>query len=375
MAIGGRQPPRGAVVALSAAVVVLLVTDGVVVGEALRSRRAPSFATGGEFVVTSGGDATGPSTTVTVSSTTSVPVSPQRAVTTTSSTTTIPRTTSTTAVPAEPTPAPPLRPPAAGRYTFSVVGTESASIVGSRTFDPQLTVVVHGAAGLTADQVVLDYTFSSQHEEREIVTYRPDGVSLANEGGSITFGLITEASEVSFDPPMGQVPAPLVTGAARSGTSTARSPGGSIVRVDDWETRVVGRETLVIAGAPVETSVVSFSRRSRPGNEVVTQRTTLWFDPRAGAEREGPGRYPRRPDQRTADPHLRRPVHGHARVVTGLRLPSPPGSGSAVKPAVGPRRPPPAPPRSGRPRAPRSRSRARWSRAAPRRARRPGPAC
>ena len=42
---------------------------------------------------------------------------------------------------------------------------------------------------------------------------------------------------------------------------------------------MVGSETLAVAGTPVETSVVSVSRRSRPGSEVVTQRMTLWFDP------------------------------------------------------------------------------------------------
>lgn len=42
---------------------------------------------------------------------------------------------------------------------------------------------------------------------------------------------------------------------------------------------MVGRETLSIAGAPVEASVVQFSRRSRPGREVITQHLTLWFDP------------------------------------------------------------------------------------------------
>ncbi len=280
MGTGGRRPPRGAVVALAAAVVVLLVVNGLVVGEVVRSRRGPEFSTGGEFVADTS-VAPGPTAAAGPTGTPPTTSESRAAATTTSSSTTLPPT-STTAVADEPPPTPPpepLRPPAPGRYTFSVVGTESASIVGSRAFEPQLTLVVHGAAGLGADQAVLDYTYSSQHEERDVATYGAGGVSLANEGGSITFGLITESSEVSFDPPMGQVPAPLVPGTARSGASTARSPGGSIVRVDDWEARVVGAETLVVAGAPVETSVVSFSRRSRPGNEVVTQRTTLWFDP------------------------------------------------------------------------------------------------
>ncbi len=262
--------------ALAVAIVLVLTGDGLVIREAIRSRGDPVFAQGGAFLgaAQAGSTTTSPVAVTVARSTTSLWPAPTAATPTTTSTTT-----TTTAPPAAQPGPQPTRPPAPGRYTFAVVGTESASIVGSRTFEPQLTVVVHAAAGLGPDQVVLDYTFSAQHEEREIATYGADGVSLTHEGGSVTFGLVTEASEVTYDRPMTQIPTPLVPGTTRAGTSTARSPGGTVVRVDDWETRVTGSETLVIAGMPVETWVVQFSRRSRPGGEVLTQRLTLWFDP------------------------------------------------------------------------------------------------
>ena len=229
MAIGGRRPPMGAVVALAAAVVTLLVVNGLVVGDVVRSRRGPEFVKGGEFGV----DALfATSTTAPVGPTTSTTSPVRPALTTTSSTTTVPPSqTSTIPAPAEPTaepaPAPPLcvRPPPAAATRTRSSARRAPPSSAAWMFEPQLTVVVHGAAGLTPDQVVLDYTFSPHHEEREIATYRSDGVLLVNEGGSITFGLVTEASEVSLTHPWGQVPAPLVPGDGPIGIEHGPLPG------------------------------------------------------------------------------------------------------------------------------------------------------
>ncbi len=287
MPFAGRRPRGGVVVALSAAVVGLLVVDGLVLAEVNRSRRRPAFSEGGDFLT-----AAPFATTSTPAGLTPAPPPPavpvptttiagaRTTTTTTTNTTTVTTTTVTTAS-APPAPIG-LRPPAPGRYTFAVSGAEAASIVGSRAFEPTATLVVHPGAGLGPDRMVFDFTFSSQHEEREIGAYGPHGMSLTNEGGSITFGLITESSEVSYDPPMGYVPSPLFPGTVTTGTSTVRAPDGSTVRVDDWETRVVREETIVIGGLPVDTAVVHFARTSRPGSEVITQRATWWFDPVRG---------------------------------------------------------------------------------------------
>ena len=174
-------------------------------------------------------------------------------------------------------------PPALGTYTFAVNGTEAASIVGSRPFSSQMTLVAHRRGGVGADQVVLDQEFSAQHEEREIARYGEDGIVLTDEAGSLSFGLVTQTSDVSYEPPMGQIPFPLAAGTSRSGTSTARERSGGVARVDDWSTRVVGQATLTVAGQRAQTWVVLFERRSRPGgNEQVTQTTRYWFDPGRG---------------------------------------------------------------------------------------------
>lgn len=267
------SPAKWRVVTLSVLVAALLAGNGLALGQSSRSRRPPQFSTGGDFSVA----APSPEQPVEATTTTAAPGPPPSASTTTARPSARPRE-ATTAPTSPAAPIGPPSPPAPGTYTFSLNGTESASIVGSRSFPSRMTLVVHSASGLGADAAVFDYTYSSQHEEREVATYRPDGVFLTHEGGSITFGLVTETSDVAYDNPLGHVPFPLAVGTARSGTSTGRNPGGEVERVDDWRVSITGRDTVTAAGRAVDAWVVAFERQSRPGDEVVRQRMTLWFD-------------------------------------------------------------------------------------------------
>lgn len=146
-----------------------------------------------------------------------------------------------------------------------------------------MTLVAHRPGGVGPDQLVLDQEFSTQHEEREIARYQDDGIFLTDESGSISFSVVTQTSDVSYDPPMGQIPFPLTVGTSRSGTSTARDRSGAVARVDDWTTRIVGQETVTVAGESAQTWVVVFERKTRTGtDEQVTQTTRYWFDPVRG---------------------------------------------------------------------------------------------
>jgi hypothetical protein len=266
-------PARWRVITLSVVIAALLAGNGLALAQASRSRRPPKFSTGGDFSVA----APAPEQPVEATTTTAAPGPPPSVSTTMTRRDARPREAGAApAAPAAATGRP--GPPVPGTYTFSLSGTESASIVGSRSFPSRMTLVVHGASGLGADTAVLDYTYSSQHEEREVAIYRSDGVFLTHEGGSITFGLVTETSDVAYDTPLGHVPFPLAVGTARSGTSTGRHSGGDVERVDDWRVSITGRETVTAAGQAVDAWVVAFERQSRPGNEVVRQRMTLWFD-------------------------------------------------------------------------------------------------
>jgi hypothetical protein len=176
--------------------------------------------------------------------------------------------------------------PRLGSYVYAVEGTEDATAFGSREYPDEMTMTVHrptlrgsSAPDLEDDEVVFDLVFSGDHEEREIVAYRTNGISFTYEAGSVTFG-ITQTSEASYKPPMLQVPAKLEPGNVVEGTSRAISPDGEETRVEDWVVTVEGRETIDIMGEAVPTWVVEIERQSRPGSsEQVTRTRRYWFSP------------------------------------------------------------------------------------------------
>ena len=169
--------------------------------------------------------------------------------------------------------------PALGTYTYAVTGQEAVTGFGDRQLPATMTVVVHRATGLPADDVVLDIHVSDQHNEREILEYRPDGVVLTFEAGAITFGPMTQTSQADYVPPIAQVPLPAIGGATLSGTSQARASDGSVTRVEDWTTTVAGAEAVAEPGGQVVCPIVQVQRRSRPGYpEQETRSVTYWYD-------------------------------------------------------------------------------------------------
>ncbi|MGH9041366.1 MAG: hypothetical protein ACRDZ3_14160 [Acidimicrobiia bacterium] len=291
---------------LSGFAALALLAGGVLVYQ-ITNREPPSFRRGGLFA---GGDAppAPPETTTTGATPTSDPSSSSTSAPTTTAssavattapgakaatTTTGPpvpgsaaATTVTTGSPATVPPAQPSTPaagpelPALGTYTYAVAGDERVTGLGSRRFPERMTTVVHRGPGLASDQLVFDLRYSDEHEEREIVGFRNDGVYFDFEGGSVTFGPRTETNEGDYEPPLLQIPRPLEPGVARSGTTEVRRSNGSISRTEDWTVTVVGKETITVAGAAVETWKVETDRKSRPGSsEVNNRQRTYWYDP------------------------------------------------------------------------------------------------
>jgi hypothetical protein len=161
-----------------------------------------------------------------------------------------------------------------------VDGSEGASFFGTRRYPDRMTMVAHGAPGLAPDQLVFDLRYSDQHEEREIVNFKDDGIYFDFEGGSVTFGPRTETSEADYEPPMIQIPKPLSAGLTRSATVQAKSANGSVVRTEDVKVTVLGQETVPVAGANVATWKVQVNRQFRPGSaDEGTRVRTYWFDP------------------------------------------------------------------------------------------------
>lgn len=179
-----------------------------------------------------------------------------------------------------PAPAPGSALPAFGTYTYAVDGQEGASFVGSRRYPERMTTVVHGGGGVQPDQAVFDITYSSEHEERQIVGFRPDGIYFDFEGGSVTFGPRTETSEADYDPPMLQIPKPLQAGFTKTQVVKAKGANGSLVRTEDVKVTVIGQETVPVAGADVSTWKVEVDRKIRPGSaDGGTRKRTYWLDP------------------------------------------------------------------------------------------------
>jgi hypothetical protein len=292
---------------------VTLLAAGVI-GYKLLDKGPPSFRKGGQFAIA------GPPTTTTSatgvpaeSSTTSAPAQPGTSAPAASSTSTAttrkpgaasagtPTTraaaaTSTTRAPSGPAPTttvtgpsqpapPPSAPgasgkPAVGTYTWTVDGTEGASFVGTRKFPEKMTMVVHAGAGVEADQLVFDLTYSDKHAERQIVGFRNDGIYFDFEGGSVTFGPRTETSQADYEPPILQIPLPLQAGLSRTGVTKAKGANGSVSRTEDWKTTVLGQEAVTVGGATVNAWKVEVQRKFRPGTpDQGFRNRTMWFDP------------------------------------------------------------------------------------------------
>jgi hypothetical protein len=181
-----------------------------------------------------------------------------------------------------PQPAPPTTPgkPAVGTYTWTVDGTEGASFVGTRRFPDKMTMVVHAGAGVEADQLVFDLTYSDKHAERQIVGFRGDGIYFDFEGGSVTFGPRTETSQADYEPPILQIPFPLQPGLSRTGVTKATGANGSVSRTEDWKATVIGQEAVSVGGATVNAWKVQVDRKFRPGTpDQGFRNRTMWFDP------------------------------------------------------------------------------------------------
>jgi hypothetical protein len=76
-----------------------------------------------------------------------------------------------------------------------------------------------------------------------------------------------------------QVPLPLAAGVARTGTTQVLASDGSIERTENWTVKVIGQETIQVAGAPVITWKITVDRHGSGGNQQVDRSRVLWYDP------------------------------------------------------------------------------------------------
>jgi hypothetical protein len=266
--------PRAMRAAGALATFVIFASSAMLYQTNVRADRAPEFGRGGAFA----GDLTDPS----IRDLSLQTAAPRSSLSRSTATLTAPRTPG----PGEPGATSAIPFPVFGKYVYDVDGYEQATAFGRRDYPAQMTTTVHrtqptdpGVPRLEEDEVLFDLYFSEDHEEREVVAFRPDGIVFTYEAGSVTFGF-TQTSEATYDPPMLQIPVPLADGAQQTGTSEARDPSGNVTRTEDWTVSVLGREDVEVLGETVPTWVVQINRQSRPGSsERVTRTRKYWFDP------------------------------------------------------------------------------------------------
>jgi hypothetical protein len=263
--------------AVTLAVVTIFIAGGVLYQTNVRAKRPPQFTRGGTFAQGDKAPILGDDLTV---ETPTPLVPPQRL-----------HSSAVLTAPSRPGALPPGGSgapdfPTLGRYIYSVRGYESVTAFGRRDYPPEMTMTVHRAQEapqpLKPDEVAFDLFFSTEHEEREIVAYRKDGILFTYESGKITFGPYPRTSEADYTPPMVQIPVPLKVGEERTGFSKATDPSNNNTetRTEDWTVKVLRREQIRVLNTTVDAWVVKIDRESRPGSsESVMRSRTYWFDP------------------------------------------------------------------------------------------------
>lgn len=170
--------------------------------------------------------------------------------------------------------------PAPGTYTWRVDGTEGATGFGSRRLPSSMTVVAHGDKGLAPGQIVLDTTYSSDHQERRIVGGENGALVMAFEGGQVRFGPMAQSNSGGYTPPMVLVPAELHPGAVTRGSTNVKDASGGVERIEDWTLTVVQRTTIPVVGITTPVWELVLERASRPGSDQQVRREIReWWDP------------------------------------------------------------------------------------------------
>lgn len=171
--------------------------------------------------------------------------------------------------------------PAAGSYGLAVSGQEDArfgplSFCG-RKLPTASQMVVAPAEGEPDGSYNLDVRYypddAGQHDERTILRYAPDAVSLRFESGAVTCAGIRSTSEVSYPDGQAAVRLPLHVGATWSGT------GSGPQRQVTYTVRVLDRQAVTVQGERFDTYVIE-RRSTFTGTESGQRTQRWWYSPR-----------------------------------------------------------------------------------------------
>ncbi|MFA5786874.1 MAG: DUF3108 domain-containing protein [Actinomycetota bacterium] len=165
-------------------------------------------------------------------------------------------------------------PPKAGAYGYRAQGDERVkfgpfSACGWKL--EEIRLVVKQDAGGTVE----DWTYSSNRQERQIYSYRPDGAYLTFTGSAVTCMGVVQNSEEDYVPPALRLKSPMKVGDSWSTSSQAGK------RTETATVRVIGTETVTVPAGTFFTYKMelrsTFSGEQTGGTEI-----DFWYSPSIG---------------------------------------------------------------------------------------------
>ncbi|MCU1595891.1 MAG: hypothetical protein JWO12_3283 [Frankiales bacterium] len=170
--------------------------------------------------------------------------------------------------------------PRTGTYELAVSGSEKVKfgVVSfcNQDLPTRTKLVVAAAKGEAKGSYDFDIPYvpghAGQHDERHIYRYTRDAVFLDYEIATVTCQGVRQSSETSYSPAQLRAKLPLSVGSSWS------NKGGDAQRTETSTSKVTGRQTLVVAGSPTPTYVIS-TTTTISGQESGDRTQTWWYAP------------------------------------------------------------------------------------------------
>lgn len=173
--------------------------------------------------------------------------------------------------------------PTPGAYTLSVTGEEQAKFGPFSPchthFPAYSTLDVHHATGESKSSYDFDLRFypgkPNKHDERHILAYDGDSVSLTYEQDTVTCFGVKQSSVVDYSPAQVRVAGPLRVGA------TWRNKGGGADRTETGTSQVVKQSTMKFKHRSYRVYEIT-TKLTLTGSETGYRNQTWWYAPELG---------------------------------------------------------------------------------------------
>lgn len=169
-----------------------------------------------------------------------------------------------------------VRPPVNGTYTFDGSGTERVQTGGASPCSWEIkdvSMVMNDDGGMK----VFDWTMSSQHQERVIVDYRPEGMFTVFAGAAVTCLGVRQTNQDDYKPPARRIAFPLKVGTKWTSTSKTGS------RTEVIRGEILARENVSVPAGVFDAFRVRL-RGTLSGGQEGTYEVNTWISPEVGLQ-------------------------------------------------------------------------------------------